>query len=100
MAKKRTESTPETRASVSATEAARNFSELLNRVRYRRQTFLIERGGRAVCEIRPVYEAAGFTGADLARLLGSLPEAPAAYLDAVAEGIENQPAAEETRWPR
>jgi len=87
-------------ASVSATEAARNFSELVNRVHYRRQTFLVERGGQSVCEIRPIYEETGFNGADLARLLQSLPEAPEAYLDAVAEGVENQPPAEETRWPR
>jgi len=85
---------------VSATEAARNFSDLVNRVHYRRQAYLVERGGQAVCEIRPVFESTGFKGADLARLLGSLPDAPAAYLDAVADGIENQPPAEETRWPR
>ena len=88
------------RPSVSATEAARNFSELVNRVRYRRQSFLIERGGHAVCEIRPVYEATGFNGADLVRLLNSLPEPSAAYLDAVEKAIEQQPPAEETSWPR
>jgi hypothetical protein len=86
--------------SISATEAARNFSELMNRVHYRRQSFLIERGGLAVCEIRPVHEATGFNGADLVSLLKSLPSPPAAYLDAVEEAIEQQPPAEETRWPR
>jgi hypothetical protein len=88
------------RPTVSATEAARNFSELMNRVRYRRQSFLVERGGQAVCEIRPVHEATGFNGADLIRLLASLPGPAAAYLDAVEEAIEQQPPAEETRWPR
>ena len=87
-------------AGVSATEAARNFSELVNRVRYQGQTYVVERAGEAVCEIRPVYHAGGFTGADLARLLGTLPEAPKAYLEAVAEAVERQPPAEETRWPR
>jgi hypothetical protein len=88
------------RARVSATEAARNFSELLNRVRYRRQSFLVERGGQAVCEIRPVYETTGFTGADLARLLKALPRAPETYVDAVEDILDRQPPAEETRWPR
>ena len=87
-------------AQLSATEAARNFSELLNRVRYQGRTFLVERGGEAVCEIRPVYEPREFTGSDLARLLASLPDAPRAYLDAVAEAIEGQPPAEDTRWSR
>ena len=85
---------------ISATEAARNFSELLNRVRYKGQAYLVERGGEAVCEIRPVYASSGFTGADLVRLLATLPAAPKAYLDAVAEVLEDQPPAEETRWPR
>jgi antitoxin (DNA-binding transcriptional repressor) of toxin-antitoxin stability system len=87
-------------AGVSATEAARNFSELLNRVRYRGQTYVVERGGEAVCEIRPVYQARGFTGADLVRLLATLPDAPQAYLEAVTDAIERQPPAEDTRWPR
>ncbi len=87
-------------AGVSATEAARNFSELLNRVRYRGQTYVVERGGEAVCEIRPVYRAGGFTGSDLVRLLATLPDAPRAYLEAVEDAIEGQPPMEETRWPR
>jgi hypothetical protein len=99
MSKKRP-STAAKGASISATEAARNFSELVNRVHYRRQSFLVERGGQAVCEIRPAYEATGFKGSDLARLLRSLPEAPTTYLDAVAEGVEHQPPADQTRWPR
>ena len=88
------------RPSISATEAARNFSELMNRVRYRRQSFLVERGGRAVCEIRPVCEATGFNGADLVGLLKSLPKPSSAYLDAVEEATEQQPPAEDKRWPR
>ena len=98
MAKKRNRT--ESRSSVSATEAARNFSELLNRVHYRKETYVVERGGRAVCEIRPAYEVTGFKGTDLARLLASLPQAPEAYLDAVEEGLEGQPPAEDRRWPR
>lgn len=85
---------------ISATEAARNFSELLNRVRYQRRSYLVERGGEAVCEIRPVYHPGGFTGADLGRLLGRLPGAPTDYLEAVESAIERQPAAEEGPWPR
>ena len=85
---------------ISATEAARNFSELVNRVHYRRESYLVQRGGQVVCEIRPAYGATGFTGNDLVRLLRSLPRAPSEYLDAVAEGVKRQPAAEETRWRR
>ncbi len=44
---------------VSATEASRNFSELLNRARYGGESFVVERNGEPVAEIRPV--AAGPT---------------------------------------
>jgi hypothetical protein len=39
---------------VSATHAARSFSELLDRVCYRGESFVIERGGELVCEISRV----------------------------------------------
>jgi antitoxin (DNA-binding transcriptional repressor) of toxin-antitoxin stability system len=39
---------------VTATEAARNFSDLLNRVRYGGETFVILRGGEAVGQLAPV----------------------------------------------
>lgn len=38
---------------ISATEASRNFSEILNRARYGGESFLVERGGEPVAEIRP-----------------------------------------------
>ena len=58
MTKKRKKPTSGT--AVSATEAARSFSELLNRVRYQHKAFVVERGGEAVCEIRPVYQSGEF----------------------------------------
>src|SRR5208282_4152329 len=56
---------------ISATEAVRSFSELMNRVRYRGESFLVERGGKLICEIRPAAPAK-FSGAELANLLRSL----------------------------
>ena len=38
---------------LSATEASRNFSEVMNRVKYRGESFIIERGGERICEVRP-----------------------------------------------
>lgn len=38
---------------ITATEASRNFSEILNRARYGGEAFLVERNGEAVAEIRP-----------------------------------------------
>ena len=84
---------------LSATEAARRFSDMVNRVVYNREAFLVERGGRAVCEVRPVY-GSDFTGADLVALLRRLPSPGEPYLEAVEKAIAEQSAAEPTRWPR
>lgn len=84
---------------VSATEAARNFSELMNRIRYRGETFVVTRGGDPICELRPVA-ATRFTGADLVTLVRSLPEVDGEYLDAVEEAVRSQPALPDSPWAR
>jgi len=95
------ETAPEHGASrrVSATEAARRFSDLLNRVRYRGETFIIERGGEPVGELRPASPRR-MTGADLAFLLRSLPPVDDGFAEAVEEGIRNQPSLPESPWER
>ena len=58
---------------VSATQAVRQFSDLLNRVRYRGEEFIIERGGEPMCTISPLKPPT-CTGAELVALLRSLPD--------------------------
>ena len=82
---------------VSATEAARSFSELLDRVCYRRETFVIERGGELVCEMSHVTTPR-FTGADFLTLLESLPKPDPGYWDAVDERTKETVAVPESRW--
>jgi antitoxin (DNA-binding transcriptional repressor) of toxin-antitoxin stability system len=82
---------------LSATEAARNFSELLNRVRYRGERFVIERGGVAIGELRPAAPVR-FTGRDLVALLRSLPPVDAAFFDVVEEVARRQPRVPEVPW--
>lgn len=84
---------------LSATDAARRFSDMVNRVAYNREAFIVERGGRAVCEVRPVY-GSDFTGADLAEILHGLPAPGATYLDAVEKGVRAQPRAARDEWSR
>lgn len=38
---------------ITATEAARSFSDVLNRALYRRETFEVERGGQVVALVTP-----------------------------------------------
>src|SRR4026207_1962020 len=75
---------------ISATEAARSFSELLDRVCYRGETFVIERGGEPVCEMSHV-KALRFSGADFLTLLQSLPTPDPGYWDAVEDATRQTP---------
>jgi prevent-host-death family protein len=78
------------KSEISATEAARRFSEVVNRVRYRNETFVVKRGGEPVCEIVPV-RAAAFTGRELVELLRSLPRPDKEYLATVEKHVRKQP---------
>ena len=84
---------------ISATEASRSFSELLNRAKYRGESFIIERGGEPICEIGPAAPTR-FTGRDLVSLLSSLPSVDAGYLESVESAIENQPRLPGSPWGR
>lgn len=85
------------RRRLSATEASRNFSEILNLVRYRGESFLIERGGEPACEIKPATPPR-FIVADLAELLNHLPPIDEDYLHAVEESSGSQPFPPVSPW--
>jgi len=84
---------------ISASKAARSFSELMNRVRYRNESFIVERGGKPICEILPARPPK-FSGADLVDLLRTLPKPDEDYLAIVEELLERQPVVKEPRWQR
>ena len=84
---------------LSATEASRNFSEILNRVKYRGESFILERGGDPVAELRPATPTR-FNGADLSALLRSLPPIDEEFLRTVEELTRTQPALPESPWER
>lgn len=82
---------------VSATHAARSFSELLDRVCYRGESFVIERGGELVCEMSRV-KPPHFTGADFLILVHSLPKPDSRFWDAVQEATRQEAAVPESPW--
>ncbi len=84
---------------VSATDAARNFSDLLNRVRYRSESFVIERGGTPVAELRPSAPTR-FTGSDLQNLMKSVPKVDGDFLAEIEALSRSQPTVPETPWDR
>ena len=85
------------RRRLSATEASRNFSEILSLVRYRGESFLVERGGEPACEIKPA-KPSRFTVADLAELMSHLPPIDEDYLRTVEESFHSQPLPPASPW--
>ena len=84
---------------ISATEAARTFSELLDRVCYRGETFVIERDGKPVCEMSHV-KLLRFTGTDFLTLLHSLPKPDPGFWDAVKDATRHAATVPESPWER
>lgn len=84
---------------LSATDAARRFSEVLNRVAYRGERFVIERAGEAVCEMVPVRR--GFLSlTELAQLLRSLSAPDPGYWTEVSRAASRQPHVPPSPWER
>lgn len=83
---------------ISATKAARNFSDLLNRVAYRHESVEINRGGRAVARLIPVESILGVRGGDLSKFLADLPSL-GDEVDAFAADVESARATpEDDAW--
>ena len=84
---------------ISATQAARTFSDLLNRVRYRGEEFVIERSGEPICILSPV-KPLSCTGTDMVALLRSLPKPDAAFWDAVEDATKQYSQLAKSPWER
>ena len=74
---------PET---LTVTEVVRHFADYVNRVVYRRESFVLVRGNKPVAELRPM--PVGRRLGELPGLLDSLPHLSAADADAFAADLE------------
>jgi antitoxin (DNA-binding transcriptional repressor) of toxin-antitoxin stability system len=84
---------------ISATDAARSFSDLVARVHYRGEEFVVEKGGEAVCRISPVGQgAAKSTIGDLLGLFESMPSVDDGFRKAVLEVSRKQPKLPRSPW--
>jgi antitoxin (DNA-binding transcriptional repressor) of toxin-antitoxin stability system len=75
---------------ISATHAARNFSELINRVRYQGESFEIERGNEVIAQIIPAVSSAAPSITELDEQWAQLPRldpGDAALFEANLQGI-------------
>jgi antitoxin (DNA-binding transcriptional repressor) of toxin-antitoxin stability system len=85
---------------ISATDAARSFSEVVARVRYRGEEFVVEKGGEAVCRISPVGPAPGGTSTlgDLLQMLRELPAVDDEYRKTVRAVVRKQGKLPRSPW--
>lgn len=82
---------------ITATELGRNLSDVLNRVRYRGERFVIERNGETIATMEPV-EAKSFTLRDLAALRARFP-VDDQFADDLEAVIAERQMAEVPEWP-
>ena len=84
-----------TTRSITATHLARNFSDLLNQVRYQHVTLEVMRGNELIAYVSPAPMAAGYPIGQLDRLLAGLPrlssEESLHFLDDIHHGVAIQP---------
>jgi antitoxin (DNA-binding transcriptional repressor) of toxin-antitoxin stability system len=88
-----------TRPTISATDAAKTFGRLVDRVREEHAVYVIERGGTPVAQIGPV-PMASCTVADFVALLRARPPLDEGYLREVEAGLKawNKPSVPRNRW--
>ncbi len=85
---------------VSATEAVRTFSDLLNRIRYRGEEFVVERAGEPVCRMMTAAPAKTLTFRDLMSLLREVPKPDAGYASDVRRAARSQGRPTRSPWGR
>jgi antitoxin (DNA-binding transcriptional repressor) of toxin-antitoxin stability system len=85
---------------VSATEAVRTFSDILNRIHYRGEEFIVERAGEPVCRMTPASSPRSLTLRELASLLRDIPKADDAYASDVRRAARSQGRLPRSPWGR
>jgi len=87
---------------VAATDAAKNFGRLVDRVREEGATYVIERHGRPVAQIGPVEPAEPKTLRDLVEAIRAAPKLDEETLRYIEEGIAiyNRPEVPKNPWER
>ena len=83
---------------ISATRAGRSFSELLNRVRYQGDTFVIVRNGEEVGRLEPVAAKRPKTLKQLLEMLETIGPPDEDFARDLEEIHRSQPALPESPW--
>lgn len=84
---------------ITATELSKSLSDVINRVRYRGESFLIERNGEPVATLIPAVPAGQITLRELAGKLGNLPLPGNGFAEDLEAVQSSQPKESAPAWP-
>jgi prevent-host-death family protein len=94
-------SDPTTEATrITATELARNLSDVLNRVRYKGERFVVVRNGEELARLEPRPEHRRMTFAEFVDVVRTAPKPDDEFWEDVEEArqLMNQPIPERSPW--
>ncbi len=83
---------------ITATELARSLSDILSRVRYKGETFIVERHGEHVATLAPPAPAKRVTWGEFLEMMKELPPAGPDFADDLEMIQASQQPAEMPRW--
>ena len=84
---------------ITATDLARSLSDILNRVRYKGETFVIQRNGEPIATLAPSGPKPGVTLRELAGALSKLTMPGEGFADDLEAIQASQPKLEAPQWP-
>ena len=84
---------------ITATDLARSLSDILNRVRYKGETFVIQRNGEPIATLAPSGPKPGVTLGELAEALGRLTMPGDGFADDLEAIQASQTVLEPPEWP-
>ncbi|MDO8750785.1 MAG: type II toxin-antitoxin system prevent-host-death family antitoxin [Dehalococcoidia bacterium] len=85
--------------SITATQFSRSLSDILNRVRYRGERFVIVRNGEPVATLAPPGASPRVTVAVVIAAIGHLKMPGEGFADDLEQAQRSQPKAELAVWP-
>lgn len=84
---------------ITATQLAKGLSEVLNRVKYRGERFVVQRNGEIVAVIEPANTKPGITVSEFIARVGDLKMPGDGFADALEAIQAEQGLAEMPEWP-
>lgn len=86
--------------SVTSTQLAKGLSDILNRIYYQGESFVVERNGQAVASLAPIQAAPtqGVVWRDVVAAFDDLTWPDAAFADDLAAIQATQPPLEQSQW--